>query len=72
MIWATEHHIIYDSCNMLADAIRHGTAIAIMDGSYKDSMGTVALLIEEDDTVNHAIAVNQALGYPVDQSSLCS
>ncbi len=46
MIWATKHHVFYDNSKMIADAIGQGTAIAVMDGSYKAKLGTVAYLIK--------------------------
>ncbi len=51
-------------------AIIQGIAIAVMDGSSKAQLGTVAFLSEGDNSHNRLVAVNQAPRYPDDQSLL--
>ncbi len=40
--------VMQENGNLLVDAIRHCTAIAVTDRSYKDCISTVAVLIKED------------------------
>ncbi len=43
---------------IISDAIQRGTDIAVMDGSYKEELGTTAFLVEWDDATNQVIVVN--------------
>jgi hypothetical protein len=61
-----------DNGERIAQAIRHGTAIALSDGSYKDGFGTSALIIEAEDDHHNIIAANVVTGDPSAQNSYCS
>ncbi len=70
--WASEHHVLHDNSETLVNAIWQGKANMVMDGSYKDGISTAAFIVKGDNSFNWLITGNQALRYPVDQSSLRS
>ncbi len=68
----TEPPLLSDNGETIANALCQGTAIAIMDGSFKAKLGTVSFLVKGVTSINQLVAVNQAPGYPDDQSTLLS
>jgi hypothetical protein len=71
-MWLIAEHFCNDSGINVANAIRNGTAIAVSNGSFKESFGMAALIIEGDNKTKHFIAINVTPGHPEDQSSLRS
>ena len=66
--WAIARLHCDDSGASLAAAIAAGTAIAVCDGSYKDSHGTAAFVIEGTTSAHRFLGVNVTPGFPEDQS----
>ena len=62
--WAVQRFATQDEGQTVATAIRHGHAIAVSDGSYKDSFGTTAFVLEGETSANRVVAVNIVLGAP--------
>lgn len=69
MRWTVERYAVSDKGKTLARVICLGQAIAVCDGSYKDSFGTAAYVIEGATSMNQLIAMLVALGNSSDQSS---
>jgi len=67
--WATKHTQHQDNGKTVANAIRHGTAVAVSDGSFKMKYGTAAFVIEGNDSVNRIRGVNEVPGPLVDGDS---
>jgi hypothetical protein len=67
--WAVRRFDSTDNGLHVARAIQAGTAIALSDGSFKDQLGTSALIIEAEDSTHNIIAVNVVPGNPADQGS---
>jgi hypothetical protein len=70
--WAIEQISLPDNGAGLATSIRSGTAIAVSDGSFKDSRGTAAFVIEDrhmPTAASRAIGVNTVPGSWEDHSA---
>jgi len=67
--WSVDCHYVADGGELIAAALRDGTAIAVSDGSFKDQFGTAALVIEGPDSDNQMLAVNVTPGHPEEQLS---
>jgi hypothetical protein len=70
--WAIQEITVTDEGTAMAQALRNGTAIAVSDGSYKDSRGTAAFILEpsvHSDTTGRIVGVNSIPGEPEDHSS---
>lgn len=70
--WAFEHFHCTDDGQVIADAIRQGTAVAVSDGSFKNELGTAALVLEGQDSNNRILAGHLTPGPPSSQSSFQS
>jgi hypothetical protein len=68
--WAIDECWHSDNGLHLATALRHGTALAISDGSYKQDRGTSAFLLQGPLKAQFRIlGVNRTPGAPADQSA---
>ena len=68
--WATATlEIPEDDCATLSEALREGTALAVSDGSFKDSFGTSAFVLEGKDGTHRLTGANVVPGHPDDQSA---
>jgi hypothetical protein len=70
--WAVQRFATQDEGQNVATAIRSGHAIAVCDGSYKDSFGTAAFVLEGATSANRVVAVHIVPGAPEEQSSFRS
>jgi hypothetical protein len=55
--WAVEKFAVSDGGIMLANAIHQGQAVVVSDGSFKDSLGTAAYMLEGTNSDNHIVVV---------------
>jgi hypothetical protein len=67
--WALQNFSCIDNGETIARAIQDSTALAISDGSYKDSCGTASLVIERVNKVGRIRADNVVPSSPEDQSA---
>jgi hypothetical protein len=67
--WAVETVDNDDNGKSVARAIMKGSARAISDGSFKDSMGTSSTVIYGDDEAHRIISVNAVPGHRQEQSA---
>lgn len=67
--WCVENLVLKDEGVIIADAIRNRTAIAVSDGSFKDTYGTAAWVLEGDISAGRIIGPVIALGNDVDHSA---
>ena len=70
--WAFEHFKCDDDGKTIAEAIRLGTAVAVSDGSFKNELGSAALVIEGSDSQHRILAGHLTPGPLSAQSSFRS
>jgi hypothetical protein len=66
--WAITEMSVDDNGLMIAEALRNGTAVAVSDGSFKDSQGTSAFVVEGTTGQGRLIGVNVIPGEEKSQS----
>jgi hypothetical protein len=67
--WCVNNVDLSDDGNTIADAIRNRVAIAVSDGSFKDTYGTVAWVLEGDNSAGCIIGRVISPGTGSDQSA---
>ena len=65
--WATSNIITTDEAKEVAESIQQSKAMAVSDGSYKDSFGTASLVIEAPSPQHRVLADLTVPGDPRDQ-----
>ncbi len=67
--WCVNNVDLSDDGNTIAEAIRNRVAIAVSDGSFKDTYGTAAWVLEGDNTAGRIIGRVISPGTGSDQSA---
>ena len=64
--WVVDRYMSPDNGKAIAEAIRQAQAIVVCNGSYKDSFGTTAYVLEGDTSLNCLVAVTVVPGFTMD------
>ncbi len=67
--WCVDNLALHDDGDIIAEAIRNRTAIAVSDGSFKDTYGTAAWVLEGDSSDGRIVGHVIAPGNDVDHSA---